>query len=244
MDSFKIDWGMFSLVEFIVSNSNQIGSEFQTCLDIGSGAGVHSQILRKVGLSVTEVDKYSTNPRARRDLLTSDFGQQFDIIFCSHVIEHQRNVGRFLDRIFDLLSENGVLLITAPKHDAQTMIEGHLNCFYTSYFIQHLIHSGFNLKAGKYLSCAGIENSAIVRKDADFSLVEREEDGFRWTEAHQARSFIPLNNQKIDDRNAFFYNCESFRATSGNSINFQRPNGYREKGIRIHSDRWGIEFTI
>ena len=58
-----------------------------------------------------------------------EFEQQFDIIYCSHVIEHQRNVGQFLDKIFDLLTDDGLLLISAPKHPPEQLVEGHLNCF-------------------------------------------------------------------------------------------------------------------
>ena len=57
------------------------------------------------------------------------------------------------------------------------MIEGHLNCFKTPYFIQHLLHAGFNLKDGKYLSCGGIENAAIVPKDLNFDIADREAAG-------------------------------------------------------------------
>ena len=50
--TFDIDWGFFPLVEFIVSSSNQIGSRYKTALDIGSGEGVHTEILRSAGLEV------------------------------------------------------------------------------------------------------------------------------------------------------------------------------------------------
>ena len=84
------------------------------------------------------------------------------------MIEHQRNVGLFLDKIFDILSDDGLSLMSAPKHLAERLIEGHLNCFFTTYFVQHLVHAGFDLKLGKYLSCGGIENAAIVSKAENF----------------------------------------------------------------------------
>ena len=34
------------------------------------------------------------------------------MIFCSHVIEHQRNQGAFLDKIHDILKNDGDLVIS------------------------------------------------------------------------------------------------------------------------------------
>ena len=56
---YDIDWGAFSLIEFFGSKGNQIGSTFKTALDIGSGDGVHTSIMRDFGLEVFQVDKYS-----------------------------------------------------------------------------------------------------------------------------------------------------------------------------------------
>ena len=53
-----------------------------------------------------------------------NFEQKFDVVFCSHVIEHQRDVGLFLDKIFDILSDNGILIISAPKHPQKGLSQG------------------------------------------------------------------------------------------------------------------------
>ena len=58
------------------------------------------------------------------------------------------------------MNDDGLLLISAPKHYAERLVQGHLNCCFTTYFAQYLIYSGFELKEGKYLSCDGIENAA------------------------------------------------------------------------------------
>ncbi len=132
---------------------------------------------------------YSNDSEYKVDFIKHNFKQKFDIIFCSHVIEHQRNVGTFLDKIYDIMSDDGLLIITAPKHPADRLVEGHLNCFVTSYFVQHLIHAGFDIKAGKYLSAGGIENTAIVSKSQDFDLSERNENGYIWTDKHHKELF-------------------------------------------------------
>ena len=97
--------------------------------------------MEHAGLNVFQLDKYSSDAEFQQDFLECAFEQQFDIIYCSHVIEHQRNV--------DLLSDNSLLLISAPKHPPEQLVEGHINCFYLPYLIQHLIHAGFDLRAAK-----------------------------------------------------------------------------------------------
>ena len=242
---FDIDWGIFSLVEFIVSSSDQIGSRYKTAIDIGSGAGIQTEILRAAGLEVFQLDKYSDKAEYKVDFISHNFDQKFDIVYCSHVIEHQRNVGNFLDKIFDVMSDDGLLLISAPKHPAEDLINGHLNCFYSSYFIQQLIHAGFDLKNGKYLSCAHIENAAIVSKARNFELSEREEAGHIWTEKHQERSYIELVNQEIQTNVASFQNCTAFYpADTQLQFDIHFPEDYKSKAINVGSKRHGFNITM
>jgi SAM-dependent methyltransferase len=242
--TYNLDWGIFSLIEFIGSNSEEIGKKFKTCIDIGSGYGVQTDILRHAGLDVFQLDKYCPSAEYQVDFLEYIFDQKFDVVFCSHVIEHQRNVGNFLDKIYDILSDEGVLILSAPKHEADTMIEGHLNCFKTPYFIQHLLHAGFNLKDGKYLSCGKIENAAIVFKDLNFNLEDRELDGHNWTDRHQETSFITLENKSFKGMDLFFHNCEVLRTDSAKGITMEFPEGYEQKGINMNAPRWNLDITF
>ena len=78
---------------------------FQTILDVGSGDGRHSRYFMERGKDVTAVDlgrsiNYATGTACEGDYLEIDFGQQFDAIWCCHVLEHQRNPGLFLDKLF------------------------------------------------------------------------------------------------------------------------------------------------
>lgn len=241
---YDLDWGSFSLIEFLVSSSGEIGNKFKNCIDIGSGAGVQTDVLRHAGLEVFQVDKYSDIAEYKVDFIEHQFDQKFDIVLCSHVIEHQRNVGQFLDKIYDLMSDSGVLIISAPKHSAETMIEGHLNCFITPFLVQHLVHAGFDLKNGKYLSCAGIENSAIVSKAENFCISERTEAGHTWTEKHQARSFLLLQNQIVKNEVPFFHNCLVVNSDRENEINLAIPHDYKKSGIILRSNRWNLEVSI
>ena len=244
---YVVNWGAFSLIEFIGSSQKLIGSKYKTALDIGSGAGVQTEVMRHAGLEVYQVDKYSENADFRVDFIKHGFKQKFDIIYCSHVIEHQRNVGAFLDKIFDTLEDHGLLLISAPKHSADRLVEGHLNCFFSTYFIQHLIHAGFDCKSGKYLSCWGTENAAIVPKADNFCVSEREEDGFAWTAKHQQRSFLPLELQTVENTVPMFYNCEilSLRdSNNSNSLTLTLPLDREELGIKLDLEMFGVHVEL
>ncbi len=241
---FGIEWGSFPLVEFIVSEHRQIGNKYKKCIDIGSGDGLHSKILQKVGLNVFQLDKYSSSANYKVDFMDCDFDEKFDVVFCSHVIEHQRNVGLFLDKIFDIMTDEGLLIIVAPKHSAEQLVEGHLNCFYTSYFVQHLIYSGFDLRKGKYLSCAGFENAALVPKASNFDISERKESGYCWKSKHQERSFFELTNCKINNESLFFHNCEVINSKDGKFLSVQIPDSYEKKGIEIDVQKFKVQFSI
>ena len=229
---YSITWGGLALIEFLVSERNSIGTKFKTCLDIGSGEGVHTAILRHAGLEVFQVDKYSTTSEYKVDFIEHKFDRKFDVVFCSHVIEHQRNVGLFLDKIFDILSDDGVLIISAPKED-HNLIEGHLNSFIFPLFLQQMIHAGFDCKDGKFLST--IENSFIVSKADNFDMSERLENGYQWTEKHQNRSPIELKTSSVD---MLFHNCQHIQP----NLTLKLPKNYWSYGMIINMERWNLKF--
>lgn len=241
---YKIDWGIFALIEFIGSSSSLIGNKYKKAIDIGSGDGIHTEIMRHAGLEVFQVDKYSKDAEYKVDFLKHNFKDKYDVIFCSHVIEHQRNVGVFLDKIFDLLTDHGLLLISAPKHPAEQLVEGHLNCFYLTYFLQQLIHAGFDLKNGKVLSCYKIENSAIVKKDRNFRLEERNESGYTWQEHHQLRSPVVLRHCEISNDTWFFNNCEVLATPDNKNVSINFPSDYKKFGIHIIGERWNLNLEL
>lgn len=233
MKIFEITWGGFALIEFLLSHTG----EHKTCLDVGVGEGIHSEILAHAGLDVVGIDKYSDKATYKEDFIpfAKKHKNKFDVIFCSHVIEHQRNVGMFLDAIYDLLNDNGILIITAPNHSALTLIEGHMSSMLFPLFLQHMIHAGFDCKNGKYLSFH--ENSFIVSKASNYNVKERLEDGYQWTKKHQERSPIPLTNTTFSE-GYMLYNCKHILPKAGVRI----PSIKYDMTIKM--DRWNFQCTI
>lgn len=139
-------------------------------LDIGSGDGRHARILRGAGRKVVTV---SMLPPADHvgdyaDGIVQD--GPFDAIWACHVLEHQRNVGAFLQRCFNDLRDDGVLAITVPPPKSD-IVGGHMALFNSGLLLYHLIVAGFDCSKARVSPLyADIEGGApynlsvIVRK--------------------------------------------------------------------------------
>ena len=120
--------------------------KFQTVLDIGCGAGLHSERFRLAGKQVTGIDYQPQNPGViAADFLEHEFDEQFDCVWASHVLEHQLNVNLFLRKVFANLRDGGVLAITVPpmKHE---IVGGHLTLWNTGVLLYNLIIAGFDCR--------------------------------------------------------------------------------------------------
>ena len=136
MSEFTIDWGLPAL--FAV-----LSREFSTVLDIGSGAGEHKRFLEYHGKSVKSVD-FDKEADYHGDFMDIDIPEQFDMVWCSHVLEHQRNVGAFLEKVYSLIAEDGYLAITVPCHPQERLIAGHVTAWSPYLLCYNLVLAGFD----------------------------------------------------------------------------------------------------
>ena len=241
----KLDWGGFALLEYLLSKK-KFPKKFEV-LDIGGAFGNHSEVMRSFGLSVDLIDKYEEKAEFRGDFNTFNFKKKYDMIFCSHVIEHQRNQGAFLDKIYDILKDEGDLVISGPTHEAEAFVEGHISTTILPVFLQILIYAGFDCKKGKMMSIAGVENSFIVKKAKNFSIDERTETGYRWSQKHQERSPIFLKpGIKVKLVTLITHNCEVIKThvEHKNSENpkiglmFNPPKNHKKKNVNFLLNMW------
>jgi SAM-dependent methyltransferase len=152
---FFFEWGVHAIMRLIEAY------DFDTVLDIGSGQGEHARFFRHFGKEV-----YAVNLSGNADYV-GDFNElaldrQFDAVWCSHVIEHQRNVGVFLERIFAALKDDGILALTAPCHPRERLIDGHLTSWNAGLLCYNLILAGFDCSRACLLQT--FELNLIVRK--------------------------------------------------------------------------------
>ena len=107
------------LLKKIVENIN-----FSSVLDVGSGEGSQKNFFIKSGKSVTTCDygfeqaPHSNNRKQNYDhvgdFLELNTDEKFDLVFSSHVLEHQRNVGLFIDKKISLCKQGGYLCTIVP----------------------------------------------------------------------------------------------------------------------------------
>jgi len=211
---FKIDWGPYAIMRLI----GNYGRQFENILDIGSGEGEHKRFLQYFGKKVLSVDLVK-NADFVGNFLEIDFDRQFDAVWCSHVLEHQRNVGAFLDKIFDVLKEDGILAITVPIHARERLVSGHLTSWSVPLLCYNLIMAGFDCSRAEILLT--FELSLIVRK----RLAEHSE--LRKTSAHGEDAGVEFGEiSKYFPFNAV-QGMEVKRSGAINCINWQNPMTYR-----------------
>jgi len=138
-------------------------SEGQTVLDIGSAHGNHSMMMRGWGLKTTTMDRRFPAD-IRKDFMDWDFGphDRFDAIWASHVLEHQRNPGAFIDRMRIVCRSHGWLAITVPAQDPRKLVGGHLTLWTPGQLVYNLVRSGIDC-ADARLFVRGYDISILVK---------------------------------------------------------------------------------
>ena len=144
---------------------------FDSVLDVGSGMGEHADIFVAKGKRVTCID-YGKTPaisiteesRANReiivaDMMSYDFVQQFDCVWCSHTLEHQPNPNLFLQKIRDAVKEGGVVAITVPPAKHQ-IVSGHCSIWNGGILLYQMVLAGFD--------CA---DAIVVQYDYNISVL-------------------------------------------------------------------------
>ena len=152
---FRLDFGLHTIFRLIESY------DFKTVLDVGSGEGEHTRFLRHFGKQVCSVD-LSDGADYVGDFTQLVLDRQFDAVWCSHVLEHQRNVGIFLEKIYAALKDDGVLAITVPVHPRERLLAGHITSWNGGLLCYNLILAGFDCSEASILQT--LELALIVRK--------------------------------------------------------------------------------
>jgi 2-polyprenyl-3-methyl-5-hydroxy-6-metoxy-1,4-benzoquinol methylase len=140
-----------------------------TVLDVGSGGGYHAQAFAEAGAKVLCVD-FGTSVYAKERGLQSvkvvhtDFNQfsptrGFDLVWASHVLEHQRNVAQFMERLISCCTEDGYICITVPDPH-RNLWGGHLTLWSPGMLAYNIVLCGVDLS-----------RSRLIRGTNEFSLL-------------------------------------------------------------------------
>jgi SAM-dependent methyltransferase len=131
-------------------------------LDVGSGVGAHAALMRAAGRDVHTISLAPPADFVGDYLDMPTLASLQDGIWASHVLEHQRDAGRFLRRCFRDLRDDGALAITVPplKH---LLVGGHLTLWNPGLLVYNLIVNGFDCREAR-VHQYGYNISVIVRK--------------------------------------------------------------------------------
>ncbi len=113
----------------------------QHVLHIGGGASGEEAALLAVGLHVTTADYARTGVVYEAQPYRPTY---YDACFCSHTLEHVRNVGLFLDKLIGETKDGGLIGIVVPpaKHN---IVGGHLTLWNAGLLCYNLILCGLDL---------------------------------------------------------------------------------------------------
>src|SRR4051812_37862219 len=139
--------------------------EFDSVVDVGCGTGEHAQRFVDAGKTVTTLsfEQYGAfTPSFVGDFFDFRAGQPFDLVWCSHMLEHQRNVGSFLERLIGLAKPGGLIAITVPPA-RHRIVGGHLTLWNAGLLLYNLVLAGLDCRHAKVLSY-GYNISVIVRR--------------------------------------------------------------------------------
>lgn len=185
-----IDKSNFTYKNFFRYILPQISDFKKKCsiLDIGSGAGTISLFLAKQGYNVVGIDISQKAVEAsiqsakelgletkvsflNTDFKKFDYKRKFDVTICLEVIEHYKEDEKFLIKVYDLLKDNGLFILSTPLSTAPLQKlrlvssfdrrVGHLKRYSKDEIVSKVNNSGF--KVEKLIETEGIiRNSFYV----------------------------------------------------------------------------------
>lgn len=130
-------------------------------LDIGSGDCEQAKFLRSRGLEVVTLDnKFDADITG--DFNTVPITESFPSVHCAHTLEHQRNPGVFLDKIYRVLRDGGWLCITVPPLKHQ-IVGGHVTLWNAGLLVYNLVLAGFDCSSA-FVKAEGYDISVVVQK--------------------------------------------------------------------------------
>ncbi|MDA3808767.1 MAG: class I SAM-dependent methyltransferase [Spirochaetaceae bacterium] len=125
-DQTFFDLMLKSLSDIDINPNNFDSSENRSFLDIGCATGLLVEYFQKSGWMSRGVELCSPAAIYGSELRLIDIfsgtveqaafkDETFDIIHCSHLIEHLNNPGSFMDEVYRILKPGGMFLCTTPN---------------------------------------------------------------------------------------------------------------------------------
>lgn len=158
--------------------------KFDTVLDIGSGEGIQKRFFEDLGKRVSTCD-YGFVDAAHCDSIKNNYdyignfidveiNKKFDFVFSSHVLEHQRNVGIFLEKKIHCCEPNGYICTIVPIRKP-FITGGHCTLWNPGLLLYNFVLCGIDcsecyLEQRDYDICLVIKNKKFDIKSHDLTF--------------------------------------------------------------------------
>lgn len=172
--------------------------DVETILDVGSGEGIHADRFLEAGKIVTCIDygksiyfeKKSQNKKAIvGDYSNYQFDKKFDLVWLSHVLEHQTSPGQFLDKCFQDVKPGGYIVVSVPPRK-EMIVGGHVSFFNPGILLYQLILAGFDCSRAE-ICCYGYNISVIAKKTNN--SINKAELSYDAGDISKIRNLLPNN---------------------------------------------------
>jgi len=131
--------------------------EPESLLDVGYGEGLHSKFFNSQGIKVTAVD-YGESVYVKKSKLSQedgiqfkmgdfnamDFEEKFDVVWASHILEHQPNAQTFISNVINCSGEDGLVCLTLP-YPHRHLWGGHVTLWSPGLLCYNVVLCGLDL---------------------------------------------------------------------------------------------------
>jgi len=134
-----------------------------------------------------------------------DFKRKFQIVYASNVLEHSRNVGNFIEKLFDICEDDGYVAIMVPRPHLNRLLSGHITTWSTATLVYNIVAAGYDCSQAKV--CNGVMEKSIlvqkrpIRNDPAFVYrtgvvddVTQQSKFFPWDVRHKGAGWLPSVN--------------------------------------------------
>lgn len=179
-DTWKIfhDWANTARIKQLIPYIHRADS----ILELGCGYGYSAGIILKNILPMwyVGVDIDTTAIKSCNEMLTTNkisgnysfivgdmtkihsYAKRPSLILCTETLEHVKDYNRALDIILSLVSTDARAIISVPRYNKLTAVQGHINNFNNEFFPNIFFKRGFKLM--KELSICNMWNFYVIKK--------------------------------------------------------------------------------
>ncbi|WP_406852580.1 methyltransferase domain-containing protein [Brevundimonas sp. BH3] len=139
------------------------GKNHRSIIDVGSGGEHHKNFFRLFFDEVytNDFDDRLTGQNYPGDFMKVDFDRKFQYVYCSNVLEHIRNQGKFIEKLFSICEDDGYVCIIVPRAHLNKLLSGHISTWSLATLVYSIVVSGFDCSDA--IICNGkFEKSIIV----------------------------------------------------------------------------------